>query len=819
MLPGYRVLAVVFIVAHLLMLQPSSALAKETRSAATHGELLQWAHAGVEAENFSEHYDRQRFHLKLKDDFQVRQRNGRWTAVNLDAVSDPLSPALGLGALKRLEQEILDSGGSIRSMISVPESRLTDWVQNAQAATSEKVPDINHYFTVQLSKESDASAVTVANRFEQLDMVEAVHFIPLQNPSPPAASSTIPDYSDRLRTFSDGNQWYLEPAPLGVGARYAWEGFRGDGAGITICDLEYNANFTHSEFSNIVLFRPPMLSPRLSGDDPTGKDHGSAVFGIIGGRKDGIGVTGIAHGARMAFVCQTDFRGQNDIANAIYIALNNLDPGDVLLLEAQTSGPNRPTRPDDSNPQLGLVAVTWSRPVYDAVRVGVLNGITVVAAAGNGTQNLDAPEYSTSVNGWPNGQGPFQLSNDTGMIMVGSGRPSFPTGISTEPIWNRNGDSNFGATVDVFSWGASLTTAGQGSLLNLAGENFDYRNDFGGTSGASAIIAGVAGVVQALYQTANDEPASAATMRTLLRTGGTTTLNEAGIGVMPNLRSVILSLAADGVAAPEPPVANPPPGFFAGLRTVTLTTPESLTGDYDTVIHYALDGTNPTLESPVFPQNNGELALNQSVEIRAAVFRRDPELQRWFRGPIGIYQYQQAQLQTATPQFNPAPGVTSVLPKLYPIQIFSATPGAEILYRLDGNHFKLRWLRQGTVYNGPLTLESEDYEIIAMASAPGFLRSDVSETFSISILDTISSTDSQEPAALAPPRIYPVSGTYYGSLSIEPPSTSPGIEIRYTLDGSDPNPDSPLLDKRIELTDSGQLQAKAFSANLPTPRW
>ena len=93
--------------------------------------------------------------------------------------------------------------------------------------------------------------------------------------------------------------------------------------------------------------------------------------------------------------------------------------GDVIIIEAQTVGPN--FDPDNAgNTQFGLVPVDWDKPVYDAVQIATAIGITVVEAGCNGGQNLDAVEYIT-LNQNP-GFSPFTNAQRSRAIVVGAGK-------------------------------------------------------------------------------------------------------------------------------------------------------------------------------------------------------------------------------------------------------------------------------------------------------------------------------------------------------------------------------------------------------------
>ena len=101
--------------------------------------------------------------------------------------------------------------------------------------------------------------------------------------------------------------------------------------------------------------------------------------------------------------------------------------------------------------------------------------------------------------------------------------------------------SNYGSRIDSYAWGDSIVTCGDG---NLAGSGVNsYRNNFGGTSGAAAIIAGCALLVQGLHFAQKQSLLSPTEMREMLcnpntgiKPGGTV---AGQIGVMPDLRAVV----------------------------------------------------------------------------------------------------------------------------------------------------------------------------------------------------------------------------------------------------------------------------------------
>jgi len=107
-------------------------------------------------------------------------------------------------------------------------------------------------------------------------------------------------------------------------------------------------------------------------------------------------------------------------------------------------------------------------------------------------------------------------------------------------------ESNFGSRLDCYGWGENVVSAGYGDLNLSQVDNTTYTGAFGGTSGASAIIAGAALLVQGLLLKAEKPLLSPAQMRSILSDPATGTPQGATvlghIGVMPDLRQIIQNL-------------------------------------------------------------------------------------------------------------------------------------------------------------------------------------------------------------------------------------------------------------------------------------
>jgi hypothetical protein len=385
------------------------------------------------------------------------------------------------------------------------------------AVRARVAPDLNLYFRVRFPETADLDLAETA--LKQLPEVAAVYRVPELH---------LPAAPDYLNPANGAGVWqrYVDAAPDGVDARQAWSN-NFNGAGVKVCDVEYDWNENHVDL--------PVISNLVAnhGDAGYGDDHGTAVFGAMGAKADGAGVRGIAQGASFHFA-GAYVNGSFNAGNAILAAANAFGTGDVILLELQISGP------------VGQwVPLEWYEPYYDAIVTAVGQGVVVVEAAGNGSQNLGEAVYATG-NG---GHYPFLPENDSGAILVGAGAPpSFPNPRS------RLDFSNFGQTVDLQGWGYTVVTAGYGNLYDSEGKNSWFTASFSGTSSASPMVAGSAAVIQQVFREKFGRPASPQEVRQLLRSTGTPQNGTDNVGPLPDLRAAIAAVEnpsdsdGDGVA-------------------------------------------------------------------------------------------------------------------------------------------------------------------------------------------------------------------------------------------------------------------------------
>lgn len=331
-------------------------------------------------------------------------------------------------------------------------------------------------------------------------------------------------------------QGYLDPAPGGIDARYAWTRSGGTGKGVKIADVEGDWRLTHESLkSRSIAF--------VHGRPVAGwRDHGTAVIGEIAG--DGTGVLGIAHDSIVKVVSFLDtFSGASNTARAIDEAATRLDPGDILLIELHRPGPRFGGQIRVG--QEGYIAVEWWPDDFRAIRRAVNQGIIVVEAAGNGAESLDDTLYDRPMSsfgtGWSN---PFRRgAYDSGAILVGAGAPS--PGDHQEPDRSRLSFSNYGDSVDAQGWGDAVVTCGYGDLRDDPDEDVRYTRRFGGTSGASPIVVGAIACLQGIRRAAGQSPLTPTQVRHLLRSNGSPQQSAPGrpatqrIGPRPDLRNLI----------------------------------------------------------------------------------------------------------------------------------------------------------------------------------------------------------------------------------------------------------------------------------------
>ncbi len=321
-------------------------------------------------------------------------------------------------------------------------------------------------------------------------------------------------------------QGYLKPEPKGISVQVAWA--KGaDGVGLRLIDIEQGWLPDHEDLpSGIQLLDGRMRKESIG--------HGTAVLGEIVALDNTTGVVGIAPRTQVNLLSRMVPSGasrqevRDRFADMILKAIPLLSLGDVILLETAYQDLLDPDRE---------VPVETDQRAFAAIKLATQLGIIVIEPAGNGSDNLDTFVNDQGKNVLLRGSPDFQNS---GAIMVGACQSATPSPGAGHP---REPGSNFGSRIDVYAWGENITTTGTKSSPV---KTDSYMDDMGGTSGASAIIAGVCLLIQNLQTLMTPisgivGPLRPEQMQLMLRKSSNGTGSPDRIGVMPDFAKIIVN--------------------------------------------------------------------------------------------------------------------------------------------------------------------------------------------------------------------------------------------------------------------------------------
>jgi hypothetical protein len=390
---------------------------------------------------------------------------------------------------------------AVKAHFSLPPDRLEYLRQLGQDRIAAPLPDLNLYYRVDINPAASANErLDLVRQLNSLDIVEIAFF----SPKPRPASVT----DVKVTPMWEPEQYYLQPAPTGLDAYYAWA-FGNKGAGVKVVDIEGNWIQTHEDLHG------GTDNFHIAGakiNDAGWWNHGTAVLGEIAADSNGFGMTGISFNVDLGTVSI----GSLSTSDALTIATNNSDTGDIILIELHAPGPHYDF--ETVNGQDGYVAMEYWQDVFDAIVVASAAGRIVVEAAGNGSENYDDTSIYEHLMD-PN----YRWS---GAVMVGA---------SDANHWPAS-FTNYGQRVDVHGFGTwDVYTLGYGDLFGTGPDDY-YTGTFAGTSSASPIIVGACALLQELHKTAHGRILYEDEMHDLLTTFSTPQQpHPKHIGPLPNL--------------------------------------------------------------------------------------------------------------------------------------------------------------------------------------------------------------------------------------------------------------------------------------------
>ncbi|MEM6926362.1 MAG: S8 family serine peptidase [Myxococcota bacterium] len=437
-----------------------------------------------------------------------------------DRPSEELDHRLVVKFQSEVHPEVVEEGRLLMDSASATE-RLTRILEATGARFEPMLPGVDALFqdahgitpefefsTVMMTDVMDVpDLLDLAGDVRKIPGVELLYLEPLDVPPPEDIAPPSTDFTNL--------QGYRNAGSNGVDAIYA-ASIGITGAGVRIADCEYGWNLAHEDLvDQNVQPEPGQTVP--SWVVSNGWDsHGTAVLGELGAPANGYGVTGIAPGAALAVYPENSVEEGSRRAQSIANAIADSVAGDIVVLEMQTTGADGGYGPAEYDP------VVWN-----AVQVGTSAGVHVIAAAGNGNQDLDSPGYAS-----------YRNRGDSGAIIVGAGS----SGSRTKMSFSTHGDR-----VDVHGWGTSVTTTGYGSLAEFGGDkNQRYRSTFNGTSSATPIVAGAAALVIEYARTTYNVTLSPEELRAILTDTGQPQTDPANgeIGPLPDVRDAMTEVDA-----------------------------------------------------------------------------------------------------------------------------------------------------------------------------------------------------------------------------------------------------------------------------------
>lgn len=411
-----------------------------------------------------------------------------------------------LAKFPELEEIMAEFQLDFRQSISFSEEKWNEFERNAIKLNGDatSILKLKNIFKVVVDNPTNDRLLFLANQFEQFESVEYASLISLEPIKPPA------DISPTTDNFQP-NQTYIGPNP-GLNMQYAWD-LNLKGEGIRVRDVEYGFNSNHEDLNEVNAFIAPGMT--VSSDasiDYT--EHGTPVFGIIMADDSGYGTTGLAHEvAEMILFPEWQESGYDRI-NAVNQSIESSTVGDVIIYEMQANGP--------ASGSSDYVPAEYNNVIWDLTKAASDAGIVIVAAAGNGNQNLDSSLFNSYMN-----------RGNSGAILVGAGTSTM--------AHNRISYSTHGSRVDVQGWANSVFSCGYGDVFMIGGDFNQAYTNFSGTSSATPMVAACAIVLQSYHKSLTGNYLTGPQLRTILKETGIAqgTGVSGNIGPFPNMEDAV----------------------------------------------------------------------------------------------------------------------------------------------------------------------------------------------------------------------------------------------------------------------------------------
>ena len=391
----------------------------------------------------------------------------------------------------------------LSTAFSVPSKALKATSKKSKKMSGKNLPDLNSFFFIKIKNYDEA--VSLIKNFYSNSLCETAYLMPTPPPPP------TPDLSS--------SQTYFLPADdNGYDVNFAHSQPGGNGSNIRMIDIEYDWYYEHEDLqktTNDILYATLIDLWSIS------RDHGTASLGISAALTNSFGMNGIIYAADTKMISSLDSSTNWLLHDAIYQAVSNSSPGDVILLEQQAVSL--------SNAVSKYCPVEYWPHFYAAIVNATAQDRIVIEPAGNRyggnpVANLDDLEWSNI----------FTRSfRDSGAIIVGGGNPANRDKTST---------SVYGSRVDIQGWGSGVASLGYGDLHNGGALSNEYTGSFSGTSSASALSAAIAASIQSYAKKNFGFYLTPELLRVNLISNGLPQGTGGHIGPLPNLSNSFLAV-------------------------------------------------------------------------------------------------------------------------------------------------------------------------------------------------------------------------------------------------------------------------------------
>ena len=323
----------------------------------------------------------------------------------------------------------------------------------------------------------EIDVIQIAKELTALPEIDQAVSVPQIGPPSQALAEHYTENTDPADTMSApehlANQWYL----LRCDVPGAWAQ-EASGKGVVIADIDWGFDLTHPALCSRTELSKNIITNSQNVSDGNLLHHGNGVLGLAGAECTEEGMAGIAFEASLwaiqagtAVINRPAVNPDYWVAAIRFVREESAPGRKVIILEVQTR--------DFSNIEM---VPSIRKEIMDAIA----EDIVVCVPAGNGNRSGDAGLDDQGL-----------AIPETGSIVVGATK--------FDPDLNIPGSTNGGSRVVVYAPGDSENDLTCGSTPML------YRYRFGGTSSATAKVAGVV----ALMLEKNDQLTLAAVRKIL----------------------------------------------------------------------------------------------------------------------------------------------------------------------------------------------------------------------------------------------------------------------------------------------------------------